>query len=301
MVDMAIETHELSKRYRRVSALTDCTVTVPQGRVSALIGPNGAGKTTLLRLLAGLASPTGGTASVLGGIPRQDPAFLAEIGYLAQEIPLYRRFTARDHIRIGANLNPRWDESVVRTRLEQLRIPLDQRVGTMSGGQRAQVALALTLAKRPRLLLLDEPVAALDPLARRNFLGALTSAVAEAEGSLTVLLSSHLITDLERVCDHLVLLAGSWVQLCGDIDALLAEHKVLVGPRMAAGLIERTHTVVQTVQTGQLSTRLVRLGGPDTDPAYEAEDVGLEELVLAYLGAEDASSGKHLTTVGEDS
>ena len=164
----AIETHQLSKRYRRVSALTECTVTVPEGRVSALVGPNGAGKTTLLRILAGLASPTGGTVSVLGGAPRQAPAFLAEIGFLAQEIPLYRRFTAEDHIRLGAHLNPRWDASLVRTRLADLRIPHDQRVGTLSGGQRAQVALALTLAKRPRLLLLDEPVAALDPLARQE-------------------------------------------------------------------------------------------------------------------------------------
>jgi ABC-2 type transport system ATP-binding protein len=197
----AIETRELSKRYRRVRALTECTVTVPEGRVSALVGPNGAGKTTLLRLLAGLASPAGGTASVLGAAPRQDPAFLAEIGFLAQEIPLYRRFTAEDHIRIGAHMNRRWDASLVRTRLKELRIPLDQRVGTLSGGQRAQVALALTLAKRPRLLLLDEPVAALDPLARRNFLATLTSAMADAEGGLTVVLSSHLVTDLERVCD----------------------------------------------------------------------------------------------------
>ena len=224
---IAIETHELSKRYRRVSALTECSVTVPKGRACALVGPNGAGKTTLLRLLAGLARPTGGTASVLGGAPRQDPAFLAGIGFLAQEIPLYRRFTAEDHIRIGAHLNPRWDAGLARTRLEELRIPLDQRVGTLSGGQRAQVALALTLAKRPRLLLLDEPFAALDPLARRNFLATLTAAMAEAAGDLTVVLSSHLVTDLERVCDYILLLAGSRVQLCGDIDTLLAEHKVL--------------------------------------------------------------------------
>jgi ABC-2 type transport system ATP-binding protein len=301
MMTTAIETHELSKRYRRLSALTECTVTVPEGRVSALIGPNGAGKTTLLRMLAGMALPTGGTASVLGGTPRQDPAFLADIGFLAQEIPLYRRFTAADHIRIGAHLNPRWDDAVVRNRLEELRIPLDQRVGTLSGGQRAQVALALTLAKRPRLLLLDEPVAALDPLARRNFLAALTSAVAEAEGGLTVVLSSHLVTDLERVCNHVILLAASRVQLCGDIDALLAEHKVLVGPRTGAGLIERKHTVVQTVLTGQLATQLVRLSGPDIDPAYEAEGVAFEELILAYLGAEEAPAGRHLTTIGEDS
>jgi ABC-2 type transport system ATP-binding protein len=298
---MAIESHELSKRYGRVSALTECTVTVPEGRVSALVGPNGAGKTTLLRILAGLASPTGGTASVLGAAPRQDPAFLAEIGFLAQEIPLYRRFTAEDHIGIGAHMNPRWDAALVRTRLAELRIPLDQRVGTLSGGQRAQVALALTLAKRPRVLLLDEPVAALDPLARRNFLATLTSAVADAAGGLTVVLSSHLVTDLERVCDHIILLTGSRVQLCGDIETLLAEHKVLVGPRKDTTPIERAHTVVQTVTTARQTTMLVRLGGPVIDPAYQAEDVSLEEVVLAYMGADEMAAGRHLTTVGEGS
>jgi ABC-2 type transport system ATP-binding protein len=263
-VSAAIQTRALTKRYRRVSALTECTVAVPEGQVCALIGPNGAGKTTLLRILAGLASPTSGTASVLGGAPRQDPAFLAEIGFLAQEIPLYRRFTAEDHIRIGAHMNPRWDAPVARTRLAELRIPLDQRVGTLSGGQRAQVALALTLAKRPRVLLLDEPVAALDPLARRDFLATLTSAVADAGGGLTVVLSSHLVTDLERVCDHLILLAGSWVQLCGDIGTLLARHKVLVGP------------------------------GQNNAPT-------LEELVLAYMSSGEAAAGKHLMPAGEDS
>jgi len=297
----AIDTHELTKRYRRVSALTDCTVTVPEGRVSALVGPNGAGKTTLLRILAGLASQTAGTASVLGGPPRQDPAFLAEVGFLAQEIPLYRRFTSEDHIRIGAHLNPSWDAALVRTRLAELRIPLDQRVGTLSGGQRAQVALTLTLAKRPRLLLLDEPVAALDPLARRNFLATLTAAVADAAGGLTVVLSSHLVIDLERVCDHLILLAGSQVQVSGDIDTLLAEHKILVGPRKDTAPIERAHQVVHTVTTARQSTLLVRLKGPVIDPAYQAEDVTLEEMVLGYMGADEAPAGKQLTTVGEES
>jgi ABC-2 type transport system ATP-binding protein len=300
-VSTAIKTHDLSKCYGRVSALSECTVTVPEGAVCALVGPNGAGKTTLLRILAGLARPTGGTARVLDGAPRQDPEFLAEIGFLAQEIPLYRRFTAEDHIQIGARMNPRWDASLVRTRLTELRIPLDQRVGTLSGGQRAQVALALTLAKRPRLLLLDEPVAALDPLARRNFLATLTAAVADAEGGLTVVLSSHLVIDLERVCDHLILLAGSRVQLCGDIDALLAQHKVLVGPRKDTAPIERSHEVVQTVTTARQSTLLVRLNGPVIDPAYQAEDVTFEELVLAYMGADEAAAGRHLTTVGEHS
>ena len=295
-----IETQELSKRYRRVTALSDCSVTVPESRICALIGPNGAGKTTLLRLLAGLARPTGGTVCVLGGAPRQDPAFLAEIGYLAQEIPLYRRLTAEDHIRAGAHLNPRWDALSVRTRLADLNIPLDRPVGTLSGGQRAQVALALTLAKRPRLLLLDEPVAALDPLARRHFLGTLTAAMADSGGELTVVLSSHLIADLERVCDHIILLAESRVQLCGDIDTLLSEHRVLVGPRKDTSALERTHTVVHAVRTARQATMLVRLGGPVFDPAYEASDVDLEELVLGYMGASAAPALAHLTAVGEE-
>jgi ABC-2 type transport system ATP-binding protein len=293
-----IQTRGLGKRYRRVTALSDCTVTVPEARISALVGPNGAGKTTLLRLLAGLARPTAGEMAVLGGTPRQDPAFLTEIGYLAQEIPLYRRFTAEDHIGIGAHLNPRWDAGSVRDRLRSLNIPLDRAVGKLSGGQRAQVALALTLAKRPRLLLLDEPVAALDPLARRNFLAML--AVAVADGGLTVVLSSHLVADLERVADHLILLAASRVQLCGDIDALLAEHHVLVGPRKPATAIEKTHTVVQAVRTARQSTLLVRGNAPVYDPDWESTDIGLEEMVLGYMGQDAPPALEHLTTVGED-
>jgi ABC-2 type transport system ATP-binding protein len=293
-----IQTCGLSKRYRRVTALSDATITVPEGRISALIGPNGAGKTTLLRLLAGLARPTGGEVAVLGSHPSQDAAFLAGIGFLAQEIPLYRRFTAADHIRIGAHLNASWDEASVRQRMESLGIPLGQRVGTLSGGQRAQLALALTLAKRPRLLLLDEPVAALDPLARRQFLANLAEAV--AGGGLTVVLSSHLIADLERVCDHLILLAASRVQLCGDIDTLLAEHQVLVGPAKDTTAIERDHTLVQAVRTARQTTMLIRRNGPVIDPTYETSDVGLEELVLGYMGQQAGPTRVHLTTIGED-
>ena len=310
---VVIETRGLSKRYRTVTALSDCTITVPEGRISALIGPNGAGKTTLLRLLAGLARPTSGEAAVLGSTPRQAPAFLADIGFLAQEIPLYRRFTAEDHIAVGAHLNPRWDGKSVRQRLESLGIPLDQTVGTLSGGQRAQVALALTLAKRPRLLLLDEPVAALDPLARRQFLAQLAEAV--AAGGLTVVLSSHLLADLERTCDHLILLAAAHVQLCGDIDALLAEHQVLVGPRKDTTALERDHTLVQAVRTPRQTTLLIRRNGPVIDPAFQAEDVGLEELVLGYMGQQArpgpagrtgpaaptaGTAGSHLTSIGDD-
>ncbi len=296
----AIETQGLSKRYRRVTALSDCSITVPQGRISALVGPNGAGKTTLLRLLAGLARPTGGAAFVLGGAPRQDPLFLSEIGFLAQEVPLYRRFTAQDHIRVGGHLNRRWDAESVRTRLAGLKIPLGRPVGKLSGGQRAQVALALTLAKRPRVLLLDEPVAALDPLARRHFLATLTAAVADAAGELTVVLSSHLVTDLERVSDHIILVSSSRVQLCGDTDELLAEHKVLVGPRKDTSALERAHKVVHAVTTPRQARLLVRLNGPVFDPVYEAEDVSLEDLVLGYMGADAPAAYAHLAAVGEE-
>ncbi|HEX3715974.1 MAG TPA: ABC transporter ATP-binding protein [Trebonia sp.] len=293
----AVATSGLTKRYRRATALENCTLTVPEGSICALLGPNGAGKTTLLRLLCGLAAPTGGTAAVLGAAPRQDPEFLAGVGFLAQEMPLYRRMTAADHIAVGAHLNRRWDGGSVAARLGALGIPLDRAVATLSGGQRAQVALALVLAKQPRLLLLDEPVAALDPLARRHFLATLTEAVAAAEGSLTVVLSSHLVGDIERVCDHLILLAAARVQLCGDTEELLAGHKVLVGPKKDTAPLERDHAVVQATTAGRQSTVLVRLRGPLTDPAYQAEDVGLEELVLGYMGAAAPAAYAGLATV----
>ena len=294
----AITTTGLTKCYGKTPALNDCTITVPEGRISALIGPNGAGKTTLLKLLAGLSKPTAGQVTVNGSVPRQAPAFLAEIGYLAQEIPLYRRLSAEDHIRAGAHLNPRWDGASVRERLTALNIPLDRPVGKLSGGQRAQVALSLILGKRPRLLLLDEPVAALDPLARRNFLGTLTDGV--AMGGLTVMMSSHLVTDMERVCDHIVILSSSRVQVCGDIDDVLAEHKLLVGPRKDTTAIERDHHVVQVTRTPRQTTMLVRLNGPVHDPAFQVSDVSLEDIVLAYMGEDAPPALTAFTSVGDD-
>jgi ABC-2 type transport system ATP-binding protein len=298
-----IETSGLTKRYRRVTALSDCTISVPEGRISALVGSNGAGKTTLLRLLAVLAAPTAGRAAVLGGTPRQDPAYLAEIGFLAQESPLYRRLTARDHIGIGAHLNPRWDGESVRARLAGLKIPLERPVGTLSGGQRAQVALALTLAKRPRLLLLDEPLAALDPLARRNFVAALAEAA--AGGGLTIVLSSHLIADIERVCDHLILLAASRVQLCGDTETLLAQHRILAGPRKDTTAIARAHAIVREDTTARQTTLLVKLNGPVIDPTWTVEEPTLEEIVLGYMSQDDAGQGTgpqaaRLSAIGGD-
>jgi ABC-2 type transport system ATP-binding protein len=293
-----IQTRGLAKQFRRVTALSDCDVTVPEGCICALIGPNGAGKTTLLRLLSGLARPTAGEMKVLGGTPRQHPAFLAEVGFLAQDIPLYRRFTAEEHISIGAHLNRRWDPALVRDRLTSLNIPLDRPAGSLSGGQRAQLALTLTLAKKPRLVLLDEPVAALDPLARRHFLATMADAV--AGDGLTVVLSSHLVADMERVVDHLILLSASRVQLCGDIDALLAEHQVLVGPRKDTAAIARTHTVVQAVHTARQTTLLVRGHAPVIDPAWESSGAGLEEVVLAYMGQDAAPAISRLAPIGEE-
>ena len=294
----AVQTRGLSKRFRRVTALSDCDVTVPEGCICALIGPNGAGKTTLLRLLSGLARPTAGDMSVLGGTPRQDPAWLAEVGFLAQEIPLYRRLSAEDHISIGAHLNRRWDGALVRGRLKSLNIPLDRAAGSLSGGQRAQLALTLTLAKKPRLVLLDEPVAALDPLARRHFLATMADAV--AGGGLTVVLSSHLVADMERVVDHLILMSASRVQLSGEIDVLLAEHRMLVGLRQDTAAIARTHTIVQAMHTARQTTLLVRGTAPVIDPAWESSGVGLEEMVLAYMGQGAAPSVSQLTPVGEE-
>jgi len=292
----AIEAHGLGKRYGHRWALADCTLTIPTGHVAGLVGPNGAGKTTLISLATGMLAPTTGTVEVLGGAPADGPDQLARVGYVAQNTPTYAALSVADHLRLGAHMNPRWDGDSARDRLSRLNIPLDAAVGTLSGGQRAQVALALTLAKRPKVLLLDEPVAALDPLARRHFLGTLADAV--AEGGLTVVLSSHLVADLERVCDHLILLASSRVQLCGDIDALLAEHRVLVGPRKDTTAIERDHTVVQTERTARQTTMLVRLNGPVADPDWEAADVGLEDMVLAYMGADAAPAIAELTAVG---
>lgn len=275
------------KRFGRTWALRDCTFEVPAGALCALVGGNGAGKTTLLRLLAGLAGPSEGAVSVAGRRPADDPAFLADVGFLAQEIPLYRRWTAADHVALGAHLNPRWDDAGTRDRLRRVGIPLDRRVEALSGGMRAQVALALALGKRPRVLLLDEPVAALDPLARRDFLATLTAAVAADD--LTVLLSSHLLADLERVSDHLVLLTAGELALCADIDDVVAAHKVLTAAASAVDVsgLERHHHVVHVDRTPRQVSVIVRLGTGPLDDGWHVEEAGLEEIVLAYLGSSE--------------
>jgi ABC-2 type transport system ATP-binding protein len=292
----AIETVGLSKRYGSTWGLRDCSIEVPQGSISALVGPNGAGKTTLLRLLMGLRRPTSGEARVLGRAPAQDEDFLASVGFLAQEIPLYRQFSAAEHIRIGAHLNRGWDAAAAGQRLTALRVPLDRPVHSLSGGQRAQVALSLALAKRPRVLLLDEPLAALDPLARREFLTSLADVT--VEGDVTVVLSSHLVHDLERVCNHLILLSASRVRLCGGIDDVLAGHRVLVGPRRSTAELERLFTIAKVTQTERQSRVLARLDGPVLDPAWEVSGVGLEDIILAYMSEDEAVAAGPLSVAG---
>jgi ABC-2 type transport system ATP-binding protein len=276
-----IDARGLGKQYRRNWALRDCTLTIPAGQVTGLVGPNGAGKTTLLRLATGMLAPTRGTITVLGGRPAAGPAQLARVGFVAQDTPVYDRMTVADHLRLGAWLNPGWDDDLARHRIGQLGLNPKQRAGSLSGGQRAQLALTLALAKRPELLLLDEPVASLDPLARREFLQGLMAAVAEHH--LSVVLSSHLVADLERVCDYLVVLVASRIQLAGEVSTLLASHHRLSGPRRDPGTLPAGQEVITESHTDKQTNLLVRTDGPMLDPAWAVKPVNLEDLVLAYM------------------
>jgi ABC-2 type transport system ATP-binding protein len=276
-----IETCGLGKQYRRTWALRDCTLAVPAGHVVGLVGPNGAGKTTLLRLATGMLAPTRGTITVLGQRPAAGPAQLARVGFVAQDTAVYARMTVADHLRLGAWLNPGWDDDLARQRIGQLALDPKQRAGSLSGGQRAQLALTVAMAKRPELLILDEPVASLDPLARREFLRGLMEAVAEQR--LSVLLSSHLVADLERVCDYLIVLVASQVRVAGEVSDLLASHHRLTGPRRRPGTLPAGQEVITESHTDKQSSLLVRTDGPVLDPAWAVTPVSLEDLVLAYM------------------
>jgi ABC-2 type transport system ATP-binding protein len=285
-----IETEGLGKRYRRRWALRGCTLSIPAGKVVALVGPNGAGKTTLLHLAVGLLAPTAGSVDVLGSPAGDDPAQLARIGFVAQEAPLYGRLSVEHHLALGAWLNEGWDAEFADDRVERLGLDLRQRAGSLSGGERAQLALTLALAKRPELLLLDEPLASLDPLARREFLQGLMEYVAERESS--VVLSSHLVSDLERVCDYLVVLVRGQIQVAGEIAALVASHHRISGPRRDAESLPAALEVVEESHTDRQSSFLVQTDEPIFDPTLTVTAVTLDDLVLAYMRQGRAGGGR---------
>ncbi|HEX6686928.1 MAG TPA: ABC transporter ATP-binding protein [Candidatus Limnocylindrales bacterium] len=280
-MDTVLEASQLGKRYAKQWALRECSLRLPAGRIAALVGPNGAGKSTLLHMAVGLLRPDAGSIRIFGQDPHDNTAVLAGIGFVAQDTPLYGDFTAKELITAGSKINRRWDSELVRQRLAQVGIPLGKAVGKLSGGQRAQVALALALAKRPRLLLLDEPAASLDPLARKEFLQSLMGSVAESGTS--VLLSSHLLADLERVCDYVIVLNSGRVRLADAVDDLIGEHKRLVGPRHPGTPVAGVRSVVRASHTDRQSTLLVRTAGEIDDPNWTVHDVTLEDVVLAHL------------------
>jgi ABC-2 type transport system ATP-binding protein len=286
-----LEAECLSKRYGRRWALQDCTFSIPAGKVVGLVGPNGAGKTTLLHLAVGLLAPTSGTIAVLGERPASGPAQLGRVGFVGQQTPVYAGLSIAKHLRMGAYLNPRWDGELANKRIEQLGLDPRQRAGSLSGGQRAQLALILATAKRPELLLLDEPVASLDPLARREFLQGLMEVVARED--VSVVLSSHLVADLERVCDYLVVLVASRVQLAGDVSELLGSHRRLAGPRRDIDDLPPGLQIIDESSTDKHSVLLVRTDGSTLDPVWTVTPVTMEDLVLAYMSqARDGASAR---------
>lgn len=276
-----LEMSGLGKKYGRRWALRDCTLSIPAEKVVGLVGPNGAGKTTMLQLAVGLLAPTSGTISILGDLPASSPAQLGKVGYVAQDTPIYARLSIGQHLHMGSWLNPKWDRELAAQRIDQLGLDSTQRAGSLSGGQRAQLALTMAIAKQPELLLLDEPVASLDPLARREFLQSLMEVVA-AHG-VSVVLSSHLVSDLERVCDYLIVLVDSHVRVAGEVSDLLASHHRLSGPRRDPPTLPASQEVIEESHTDKQSTLLVRMDGPILDPVWSVTPVTLEDLVLAYM------------------
>ncbi len=284
-----VESFGLGVSYRGAWALRDCTLAVPGGHIVALVGSNGAGKTTLLHCVVGLAAPTTGEVTVLGDIEAGSPEALGRVAFVAQEAPLYRHITVRAMVTVAANLNQDFDRNLAETRLATLDIPLDRRVGRLSGGQQAQLALALALARRPDLLVLDEPLARLDPLARHEVMAVVMSTVAE-EG-LSVIFSSHVVSELERVADYLILMSHGRVQMVGPIDDLLGKHAVLSGPTDEAQHVAELFAVVQSQHAGRHTQFVARIDAPTEFPkGWVAESISLDELVLAYLREPSASA-----------
>jgi len=282
-----VEANALGKRYRTDWALQECSLAVPSERVVALVGPNGAGKTTLLHLAVGLATPTTGTIRVLGELEPGSPEALAQIAFVAQDAPLHRHLSVQAMLEVTDALNPGLDVAQTKARLRALHIPLDRKVGKLSGGQQSQLALTLALARHPSLLVLDEPLARLDPLARHDFMAQVMASAMEE--SISVLFSSHVVSELERVADYLIVLGHGHVQLAGDIEEVLADHAVLSGSAEELDRIHAQCTVVHAEVAGRQAQLVVRLGDMGVAPSgWERATISLEELVLAYLREPEA-------------
>jgi ABC-2 type transport system ATP-binding protein len=285
-----LQARGLGKRYGKHWALTECTLDIPSGHVVGLVGPNGAGKSTLLNLAAGQIAQTAGSIKVLGEEPGDS---LAKVSFVAQDTPTYTGLSVAEHLKLGARLNPRWDNEIAQKRIERLGLDPKARAGKLSGGQRAQLALTLGLGKRPELLILDEPVAALDPLARREFMQGLMEAAAEHE--LSVVLSSHLVSDLERACDYLIVLVDSRVQVAGETEGLLATHHRITGPRRDQ--LPDNQQIISESHTDRQSTFVIRTEAPIYDPVWTVSQLTLEDIVLAYMERPRAISQRPLLEV----
>jgi ABC-2 type transport system ATP-binding protein len=276
-----LETRDVSKRFGKREALSNCTVTIPSGKVVGLVGPNGAGKSTLLNLAVGLSRPSSGSIEVFGETPSDRPAQLGRLGFVAQDHPICSNLTVGEHLKLGAKLNPHWDAQLAYARMNKLGLDERQRADRLSGGQRAQLSLTFALAKRPEALIFDEPVASLDPLARREFLETMMETVAES--GVSAILSSHLVSDVERVCDFLVILVASRVVLVGDVDEIVMSHHRLVGPASDGEPRLDNQEIIKSYRTGRLDELIVRSLGPVLDPALIIESLNLEDIVLAYM------------------
>jgi ABC-2 type transport system ATP-binding protein len=280
----ALRTDQLGRRYGRVWGLRDCTLEVPAGAIVGLVGPNGAGKTTLLEMIIGLLQPTEGQLTVFGETSHVPAARLAQVGYVAQDHPLYRDFSIADMFHLGRAMNPNWDQDLAQARMDALDIPLKRKVKQLSGGQRAQVSLTMALAKRAPLLVLDEPVSSLDPVARLEFMREVMAAAADT--GLTVLIASHVVSELERLCDWLIVLTGGRVRLAGPADELVAAHRLLTVPR-ATPDAELPGLILDRTDSDRHSTVLIRtdpgLLAAQQRPGWQADAVGFEQLVMTYL------------------
>ena len=280
--EMVVETESLTKRFRRRTALLECSLSVPRGRVVALVGPNGSGKTTLLRLLAGLSRPTEGRISVFGEeMSMSNTDLRSRVGYLDQDRPLYERWRVREILEFGRRTNPAWDADFAAQHLARLDIDLESLVKNLSGGQRAQVALAVCFAKRPDLVLLDEPASALDPVARQDLLQNITELFADNEAS--VLMATHAIDDVSAICDYVIILSQSRVVLSEDLDYVLESHRLLSRGVDDGVPVPRGATVLDERRTTREITYLVRLGMPMERDGWRIERPTFNEIAIAYL------------------